>query len=43
MNADAPLEKAEYKRPERKQKKPTIEDKDPNVSDDEEQGRGRGR
>lgn len=35
---------AEYRRPERKPKKTTVDDKDPNVSDDEESyGRGRGR
>ena len=44
MTADEPLQKAEYRRPERKGKKPTIDDKDPNVSDDEDgYGRGRGR
>ena len=44
MTADEPLQKAEFRRPERKGKKPTIDDKDPNVSDDEDgYGRGRGR
>ncbi|XP_067944449.1 tudor domain-containing protein 3-like [Watersipora subatra] len=42
VNAHVPLERTEFKRPERKIKKPSLDDKDPNVSDDEEQGRGRG-
>lgn len=43
MTADQPLQMAEFKRPEKKSKKQTVDDKDPNVSDDEEYGRGRGR
>jgi len=40
-SANEPLQISEFKRPEKKVKKPTLEDKDPNVSDDEDGGRGR--
>lgn len=42
MDAQEPLQRAEFKRPEKKSRKPAVDDKDPNVSDDDEP-RGRGR